>query len=104
MDLQPDILTGVVTILPLVLLYLRGIVTELGKVTAQALLQVIIIMRRMLRKPAQTTTVVIVVSECEYQRESDPICARSDRVMGEQAAVEGEGVQPAPPKLSGPAE
>lgn len=102
MDLQPDILTGVVTILPLVLLYLRGIVTELGKVTAQALLQVI--MRRMLRKPAQTTTVVIVVSECEYQRESDPICARSDRVMGEQAAVEGEGVQPAPPKLSGPAE
>jgi len=102
MDLQSDILTGVVTILPLVLLYLRGFVTELGKVTAQALWQAIV--RRMLRKPAQTTTVVIVVSKCEDQCESDPICARSDRVTGEQAAVEGEGVQPAPPKLSGPAE
>jgi hypothetical protein len=59
---HPDPWVGLVTLLPWVLLYLRGVLAELGKSSAQALWKT---MARHRRKQQQSSavTVVIVVSK-----------------------------------------
>ena len=60
-DSHPDLWVGLATLLPWVLIYLRGFITEIGKSSAQALWGTI---SRCLQKQQReaTVTVVIIVS------------------------------------------
>src|SRR5688572_4645848 len=63
-DFNPELWAGIVTIMPVILLYLRSILAELGKATAQAIWRFIVYKRH-----SRPTVLVIVL------RESDPSIA-----------------------------
>ena len=63
-DINPELWAGIVTLVPVIALYLRSFLAELGKVTAQAVWRFIAGKRQ-----AHPTVLVIVL------RESDPSIA-----------------------------
>jgi hypothetical protein len=54
-----DLWMGIITILPVVLLYLRSVIAELGKVSAQALLKYI--GKRLRKRQAASSTTAVVI-------------------------------------------
>jgi fumarate reductase subunit D len=60
-DPRPDLWVGIIAVLPWILLYLRGVIAELGKFSAQALWRLI---SRSLRTQdgKETVTVVVVLA------------------------------------------
>jgi hypothetical protein len=58
-EASSELWVGIITILPVVLLYLRSVIAELGKVSAQALLKYI--GKRLRKRQAASSTTAVVI-------------------------------------------